>query len=165
MIVDDKRLSYFTLPFSESDIEWRIQQSGTSNKGPWARILAYVTNRAIMGRLDKVVGPSAWKNEFKPLGDKSMLCGISIKIDGEWITKWDGADNTNIEATKGGISGAMKRAAVQWGMGRYLYQLTETWAIFSDQGQYNHYDKQKKQSFRWSPPKLPEWALPKTEKK
>ena len=41
--------------------------------------------------------------------------------DGEWIGKSDGADDSNIEAAKGGLSAALKRAAVQWGIARYLY--------------------------------------------
>ena len=42
--------------------------------------------------------------------------------------KWDAAENTQVEAVKGGRSGAMKRAAVQWGIGRYLYNLEEGFA-------------------------------------
>ena len=44
-------------PFAPEDIEWRVQQAGEKNGRPWARVLAYVTNRAIMERLDEVVGP------------------------------------------------------------------------------------------------------------
>ena len=60
---------------------------------------------------------------------KAQLCGISI-WDSEkegWVTKWDGADDTAIEPIKGGLSGAMKRAAVQWGIGQYLYDIDDMW--------------------------------------
>src|SRR5690606_38042070 len=77
----------------------------------------------------------------------------------EWVTKWDGAENTEKEAVKGGLSGAMKRAAVQWGIGRYLYQLEEGWANVHEGGQYSAQTKDKKW-FRWDPPALPAWALP-----
>ena len=40
--------------------------------------LAYVTNRAIMERLDAVCEPQNWKNEFKPAPEGGILCGISI---------------------------------------------------------------------------------------
>ncbi|EAV6548469.1 recombinase, partial [Salmonella enterica] len=44
-------------PFAAEDIEWRIQQSGKTRDGKvWAMVLAYVTNRAIMKRLDDVCG-------------------------------------------------------------------------------------------------------------
>jgi hypothetical protein len=109
-------------PFAPEDIEWRIQRSGEKNGKHWAMVLAYITNRAIMERLDEAFGVGGWKNEYKEWHGTSQLCGISAKIEDEWITKWDGADATNIEATKGGLSDAMKRAGVQWGIGRYLYK-------------------------------------------
>lgn len=148
-------------PFPASDIEWRVQSAGEKDGKPWAKVLAYVDNRAIMDRLDAVVGPENWKNEYKEWIGGSVLCGLSIKIDGEWITKWDGAEQTDIEAVKGGLSGAMKRAAVQWGIGRYLYNLEAGFAIIDEKGK--HYQAGKKDSykaFRWNEPSLPKWALP-----
>ena len=148
-------------PFPESDVEWRIQSKGLSKKNnqPYAMVLAYITNRAIMQRLDDLFGIMGWKNEFKEGPNGGLLCGISIKDDnGEWVTKWDGADNTAIEEVKGGLSGAMKRAAVQWGIGRYLYKLESNFANFHDKG------KEKvsieKKYYKYDNPKLPEWALP-----
>lgn len=153
-------------PFPADSVEWRLQQSGEKSGRIWGMALAYVTNRAIMQRLDDVVGPANWRNEFKPtpLGD-GVLCGLSIRVpraDGtfEWVTKWDGADNTDIEAVRGGLSGAMKRAAVQWGIGRYLYQLGESWIQPDERGQYSGKTKQGT-FFKWNAPKLPDWALPK----
>lgn len=149
-------------PFKAEEIEWRIAQKGMKGEKPWAKVLAYVTNRAIMDRLDEVIGPDKWKNEFIQM-QGSFLCGISVKIGDEWVTKWDGAQETNIEATKGGISGAMKRAAVQWGIGRYLYDLPETWAqpLKSGGQYYSPQDKSKGiVAFGWNPPILPPWALP-----
>ena len=154
-------------PFHPNDIEWRVQRSGFSGNGnPWAMVLAYVTNRAIMKRLDQVCGKAGWRNEFLPAPNGGLMCGISIKVDGEWITKWDGADNTQVEAVKGGMSGAMKRAAVQWGVGRYLYGLDETFANCSLQqinGANKVFDKKASKAFWWTAPSLPEWALPKAE--
>lgn len=149
-------------PFPASDIEWRVQQAGAGNKGPWARVLAYVTNRAIMQRLDDVVGPQNWRNEYATGPHGGLLCGLSIRVGDEWITKWDGADNTQVEAVKGGLSGAMKRAAVQWGIGRYLYDLPEGWADIHDKGaNYQGPNNQKNTpAFKWDPPDLPAWALP-----
>lgn len=154
-------------PFPESDIEWRIQRAGEKNGKIWAMCLAYVTNRAIMERLDNVLGIDGWQNEFKPLEGGGNLCGISIKFGDEWVTKWDGAENTAVEAVKGGISGAMKRAAVQWGIGRYLYKLDVGFAINIGKGklkgQYKDRDK-KTVFFDYDSPILPERALPKGEK-
>lgn len=172
-MIDFKKL---TEPFNENDIEWRLQQCGSKNGRIWARCLAYVSNRAIQNRLDEVVGAENWQNIYKeitPITVSGKLvagstCGISIRItrdDGtsEWVTKWDGSDNTDIEAVKGGLSGAMKRAAVQWGIGRYLYNLKENFAIVSDDGKYSGKTKEGTY-FKWSPPKLPDWALPNASK-
>lgn len=150
-------------PFASEDIEWRIQQAGKNNNGIWAKVLAYVTNRAIMKRLDEVCGKAGWRNEYRDIPNNGGVeCGISIKVDGEWITKWDAAENTQVEAVKGGRSGAMKRAAVQWGIGRYLYNLEEGFAIVSAQRAHGfHYAKSKEAGvFYWKPPALPAWALP-----
>lgn len=150
-------------PFSATDIEWRIQQVGKANNGIWAKVLAYVTNRAIMKRLDDVCGKTGWRNEYRDIPNGGGVeCGISIKVDGEWITKWDAAENTQVEAVKGGRSGAMKRAAVQWGIGRYLYDLTEGFANVSTERQlgFNYAKTKELGVFYWAPPQLPAWALP-----
>ena len=148
-------------PFPEEDIEWRVQSAGQKDGKVWARVLAYVTNRAIMNRLDEVCGINGWKNELLEISEGSFVCGLSIKFDSEWITKWDGADATDIEPVKGAISGAMKRSAVQWGIGRYLYELEAGYANIHDKGK--HYQSGKKDSypaFKWDAPALPKWALP-----
>ena len=138
-------------PFAPNEIEWRI---GATNANKTLGIaLPYITNRAIQNRLDEIFGVFGWKNEFI-VNDKSKICGISIKVGDEWITKYDGADDTNIEGTKGGISNAMKRAAVQWGIGRYLYKLPTFWVEIEQAG--------KSSKIKGKPPELPNWAMPRT---
>ncbi|HET6568388.1 MAG TPA: Rad52/Rad22 family DNA repair protein [Rhodothermales bacterium] len=129
--VDIRRLGDF---FTEEDIEWKpITVSKKTNKGLAA---AYITNRAIMDRLDEVVGPENWRNEFKSGPDGGVLCGISVRVGDEWVTKWDGAENSDIEPIKGGLSNAMRRAAVQWGIGRYLYRLPSQWVPVDERGRF-----------------------------
>lgn len=157
-------LSKLDEPFHTCDIEWRIQQSGKTGTGKvWAMVLAYVTNRAIMKRLDDVCGKAGWKNEYRDIPNNGGVeCGISIKVGDEWITKWDAAEQTQVEAVKGGRSGAMKRAAVQWGIGRYLYELEEGFAQIStekSQG-WNRAKLKDNTAFYWLPPALPSWATP-----
>lgn len=147
-------------PFYPSEIEWRLQSCGETNCKIWGICLAYVTNRAIQNRLDEVCGPQNWKNEYAKAPDGGILCGISIKVDGEWITKYDGAENTQVEAVKGGLSDSMKRCAVQWGMGRYLYNLETGFIEVSEDGKYSGKTKNGT-FFKWNPPKLPAWATPK----
>ena len=150
-------------PFPETDLEWRLQSCGENNGKIWGRALAYITSRAVQDRLDEVCGPDGWQTTIRCEGD-AYLCTLSIRVtheDGtsEWLSRTDGADATDIEPVKGGISGAVKRVAVQFGLGRYLYNLKDGWAIICDDGQYRGQTKEKK-SFKWNPPALPAWALP-----
>ena len=155
-------------PLQPDRVVWRVQQSGFSKQGkPWAMVLAYMDNRAVQERFDEVFGIAGWKNEFKTAPDGGTLCGISVKFGDEWVTKWDGAENTQVEAVKGGLSGSMKRAAVQWGVGRYLYDLPTSFAQTSlekTDGWNKVFDKNSKKNFWWKNPQLPSWALPQNPK-
>lgn len=125
-------------PFAPEDLEWRLQKA--DENGKWGIAVPYVTNRAIQARLDEVVGPDCWYNDFKPWhgdGKKSaQICGISIYFEerGGFITKWDGAEDSDIEPVKGGLSDSMKRAAVQWGIGRSLYNMDTVFVDVEKQG-------------------------------
>lgn len=154
--------------FTTSEIEWRIARAGkTANGKQWAMCFAYVTARAVQDRLDNVCGPHAWKVDYFHVQPGGVLCNLSIKIGDEWVTKQDGADESLTEPFKGGISGALKRAAVVWGIGRYLYDLEESFAVILDgrkDGAKHHKDKLGNDFF-WDPPKLPAWALPESSQK
>lgn len=124
-------------PFAPEDLEWRLQNTNEEKMRGMA--VPYVTNRAIQNRLDEVCGPENWYNEFKPWhsnGKKdSQLCGIAIHFEGKgFITKWDGAEDSDIEPIKGGLSDSMKRAAYQWGIGRVLYSLDTVWVDIERRG-------------------------------
>ena len=119
-------------PFPSKDVEWRIQSVDKDKLRGLA--VPYIDSRAVQNRLDEVFGIYGWQNTFSPWHTRkkgasgqieSQICGISVydKNTGEWITKWDGAEDTNIEPIKGGLSDSFKRAAVQWGIGRYLYDM------------------------------------------
>lgn len=157
------------LPFSTDEIEWRVQQKDKNNE--WALVLAYVTNRAIQERLDNVCSPYNWKNEYlsSPVG--GLMCGISVFNGNEWVTKYDGADETDIEKVKGAYSASMKRAAVMWGIGRYLYNLDATFVKPTQlkpptmEGYEQYYDKETRKRYYWKIPTLPVWALPATDSK
>ena len=115
-------------PFSSSDIEWRV--SATNAEKTKGLAVPYVTNRAIQNRLDDTVGIDGWYNDFRPWKNGSaQLCGISIFFPQleQCLTKWDGADDSEFESVKGGLSDSMKRAAVEWSIGRYLYGMTQVW--------------------------------------
>lgn len=131
-------------PFPEAEIEWRVSQSGVTKEGKaWLVVLPYLTNRSIMDRLDEVFGWDGWNVEFYETQKQSgFLCKIAVFSDGKIVTKMDGAECTDFESMKGGISGSMKRAAVQFGIGRYLYGLNKTYyGIICEKDGADHRDK------------------------
>tara|TARA_R110000803_G_scaffold52326_2_gene107734 strand:- start:9442 stop:9996 length:555 start_codon:yes stop_codon:yes gene_type:complete len=122
-----------TAPIRVDEIEWRIgsksKETVPENKRKTS-ILAYITNRAVMERLDAAFGWDGWENNFREVTG-GFICGIKVLTvqDGEpvWILKEDGAPRSDIEALKGGLSDSMKRTAVQFGIGRDLYNYPKTY--------------------------------------
>jgi len=121
-------------PFKFKDVEWKIQC--TTKEKDRGMAVAYINSRAIQTRLDEVIGASNWKNSYVPWQNNAQLCGLSIYDSerGEWVTKYDGAVNTDIEPVKGGLSDSFKRAACLWGIGRYLYELGGIWVEIEPRG-------------------------------
>lgn len=112
-------------PFPHDVVEWRVRSIAGSGKSALA--LCYIDARSVMARLDEVVGPQNWQDTYREEGGR-IICRLALRIENEWISKEDGSGDSDIEAEKGGISGALKRAAVKWGIGRYLYEVDALWA-------------------------------------
>lgn len=111
--------------FPAEDIEWRVG-STTKDKAK-GMALAYLTARTVMDRLDAVCGPAGWCRRYTHVGP-TTVCEIGIEVEpGRWVYKADGAGHSDIEAEKGSLSDAFKRAAVNWKIGRYLYDLDSPW--------------------------------------
>jgi len=111
-------------PFPAAEIEWRVGSTNGDKTSGLA--LAYLTARHVMERLDAVCGPENWQDRYEFHGARTV-CYLSLRIGDEWVTKADGAGDSDVEAEKGAISDALKRAAVKWGIGRYLYDLGNVW--------------------------------------
>lgn len=150
-------------PFPTADIEWRVSRAGKKDGRVWAQVVAYVTARAIMERLDEVFGLDGWKEEFRAGPAGGVICRIHFRMGEEWLWREDGAENTDFESVKGGLSNARKRAAAALGIGRYLYRIGDSWAEVHGRGEY--YGRTKEgEAFRWDPPVLPAFALPEIER-
>lgn len=119
-------LADLSAEFPRDAIHWRAQT--LTKTGDKALALAYLDARDVMDRLDAVCGPESWQSRYTETPRGRVLCEIGIRVDGEWVWKSDGAGDTAVEGEKGGISDALKRAAVQWGIGRYLYRFDGVWA-------------------------------------
>lgn len=124
--------------------------------GNRALALAYVDARAIQDRLDSVLGVEGWQDTYKCLEDGSVVCRLRLLIGDTWISKVDvGSPSEQGDAgdrRKAAFSDALKRAAVKFGIGRYLYRFPSQWV------DYDPYKKQFVQT-----PKLPPFAIPKKE--
>lgn len=117
-------------PFRPDQVSWR-PGSVTRDKTK-AMALAFIDARDVMARLDEVCGPENWERRH-PHVDKTTTCEIAIWIEGRgWVVKSDGAGDTAVEAEKGSLSDAFKRAAVNWGIGRYLYDLPSPWVAIDE---------------------------------
>lgn len=90
-------------------------------KQSWGEV-QYITARMVMDRLDDVVSPIGWTDSYIVLSDGSVECSLSITFDGsEWLTRCDVGTAEGTEPMKSAYSDALKRAAVKFGVGRYLY--------------------------------------------
>jgi hypothetical protein len=104
-------------PFESQELKTRSQQG---------RQLTYVTARTVMNRLDGVLGPENWWDEYVP-SQNSVLCRLTIRLpDGSTLTKSDAGGYAGMadsgDDDKSGYSDAFKRAAVKFGVARYLYR-------------------------------------------
>ena len=114
----EERLAFWqrlTAPFA--NIKTRKGSNGYSYQ--------YITARQVMNRLDDVLGPENWEDKYHP-GQNGVICELSITTpDGMVVTKRDagayGGTGDGGDDEKGGFSDAFKRAAVKFGIGRYLY--------------------------------------------
>lgn len=118
----DNILSKLREPLNIDEVDFRIQS--ISAKG-YACIISYKDARVDMNRLDEVCGVN-WQDDYKILNDE-LYCGIAIKIEGEWIWRWDVGTESTTEKVKGRASDAFKRAAYRWGIGRELYNHPQIW--------------------------------------
>lgn len=115
--------------------------------------LFYLDSREVQKRLDEVCGIDGWRSEMQETTE-GVLCTISIRMpNGEWVSRTDGGEKSQVAPFKGACSDALKRAAAQFGIGRYLYYVPNSWhSLLNDGKIFADID-----SVRDS---LPEWALP-----
>lgn len=129
-------LTKLRAPFPPDRISWRVG-STTKDKSK-GMALAYIDARDVQDRLDEVCGVENWQNRY-PHANGKTVCEVGIRftvkdrndtsplVMTEWVWKSDGAGDSDVEAEKGALSDAFKRAAVKWGIGRYLYDLDSPW--------------------------------------
>lgn len=121
-------------PFDLAAVDFKPQVV----KGNSGLVATYVDARAVAERLDTVF-PLAWESSevvVESTPDKlAVCCTITLILpDGQKVSRSDVgvSDNGEREADrhKSAWSDAFKRAAVKFGVGRYLYDLGKTWADY-----------------------------------
>lgn len=109
--------------FDIKDISWKVVTCKWNNGKPWAMITPYLNASAIQQRLDDVFGWDNWKTEYKVEGTYA-ICYLSAFSSNrkEWIKKENVCeiDSEQNNPIKAAYSGAFKRVALEFGIGRYL---------------------------------------------
>lgn len=120
-MVDLETQKKLSAMFSPAETRWRIGAMTKDKRKGMA--LPYIDARDVMNRLDSVIGASGWSDSYIETQSGRVICTITIN----GISKSDGAGNTAVSGEKGAISDAFKRAAIKWGIGRYLYSIDAPW--------------------------------------
>jgi hypothetical protein len=117
-------------PFDAADVKWKPAVIS----GNRALAIPYVDARAIMDRLDEVLGVAGWEDAYEPLPDGSVLCRLRLLIGEQWITKMDVGGKSDQpdegDKSKAAVSDALKRAGVKFGIGRSLARLPQQWCDY-----------------------------------
>ncbi|MHA1912094.1 MAG: Rad52/Rad22 family DNA repair protein [Candidatus Kariarchaeaceae archaeon] len=100
------------------DVKWRLQ----SAKHGKAICIPYIDARDAQERFDEVCGMQNWSSRHKE-EKGNLFCEIGVKIEDEWVWKSDVGSESSVEKEKGEASDSFKRAAVMWGVGRFLYKM------------------------------------------
>jgi hypothetical protein len=151
-------------PFDPRVVQWVTKATAGGQDGHRRGLLAaYADPRAYMDRLNELLTPSGWTQEYstqiipncpRKVRDKQVasakllvLCRLTIFGLGAHSGTGEGwADDEN--ALTSADAQAFKRASVSFGLGRYFYDLPQTWVDLDE------HDRP-----RWLPD-LPAWALP-----
>jgi hypothetical protein len=138
-------------PFPPEEVQLKVQSMNKDRtKG---MVVAYIDARMVMDRLDEVFGPDNWEDMYRVLSDKSadtevgslrtveVECTLAVVLDKDVrIAKRDVGEGDSLKAA---YSDAFKRAAVKFGVGRYLYSLPKVWADLNEYKQIKDPDAVK----------------------
>ena len=122
-------LQRLAAPFPVEEVGFKIQSYNQDRTR--GMVITYIDARSVAARLDEVVG--VWEDSYRELpstkGTLAVECSLSIYFDGQKITRVDTgtASVEDRDAHKAAYSDAFKRAAVKFGVGRYLYALPKVW--------------------------------------
>ena len=138
-------------PFPVHLVSWKPQAITKDRKR--ALMVAYVDARTVMDRLDSVC-PNDWTFEVEVIASNpTPTVKGRLTVLGQTREDIGEAGEGDAATLKAATSDALKRCAVHFGVGRYLYDLPLNWSDWDDA--------------KRSPvttPELPEWARPEPER-
>ncbi|MCU4862803.1 Rad52/Rad22 family DNA repair protein [Bacillus cereus] len=141
-------------PFEQ--LGWKVTNTFESQGRFFAYVAPFVDARAIQDRFDEVFGIDNWQVSYEKWGEKATKCTISVFLNERWISKEDGSEESDYSSVKGGFSNSLKRAAVLWGVGRYLYNIKPTKVELSTRsnGPNSIYVSYQKKGYYFIPPTM-----------
>ncbi len=119
-------------PFKSTDVDFRVLSRGSGAK---SQVAAYIDARAAQDRLDAVVGAGNWSFDWQATvveGGEVRIAKGTLTIYGVSIS--DVGEASKSSPSKGAVSDALKRAAVQFGIARYIYNLPVAYAATDNNG-------------------------------
>ena len=144
-MIKEKDMSKLHAPTPKPDRKYRVGNTFDWDGKKLGNMLCYVDARYVMDKLDEIVGQANWDSEFMEIKGR-LYCKITIRYlreDGSIGSafKMDCGTEGNIEKEKAEASDALKRTAVQFGIGRDLYSSK------------NYRVELKEYNGKWYPPK------------
>lgn len=129
--LDRDILARLAEPFRPDQVRWKPQV--VSDNGN-ALAVPYVDPRVVSERLDHVVG-GEWAFHWEPLGVQGDRLVVKSSLTLMGVTREDVGEHflserEQADPWKSAVSDALKRAAVHFGVGRYLYWLEATWCAY-----------------------------------
>jgi len=117
----------------EMPFKWRVQSF--SKQKAQATCVAYIDSRGVQDVLD---ANCEWSDRYYE--ENGMLfCEITIYADGREYKRSDTGSESNVDKQKGHSSDAFKRAAVKFGVGRFLYSLDIKYLTASEKKTTSNY--------------------------
>lgn len=118
-------------PFGVGAVEFRPIGKASGGATPKCAIVFYIDSRLVVDRLNQVAGPENWSDAYQPLAPaelaNTLYFPVECRLSVFGVVKADVGQGANQvlddKAWKTAYSDALKRAAVKFGVGRFLYSI------------------------------------------
>jgi len=121
----EEALIHLRRPFTPGAVRWKVQVTGPkeAKEKTWATVVGYIDARLVAERLNAVLA-GGWSEEEIPLEGKPNLMRYRLEVLGQTHTDvGEGQGHSEGMKAKAADSDALKRVAVRFGVGAYLYAM------------------------------------------